>query len=333
MAIKPPTHFVIIELPDPNYVISTKNGNPLEAGVDYLLSEQNELSFQRVAGLENIYTKVFFRYKIIDNLNSNQSNEAYGTLEWKNTIPGIPSSADHLETIANSSVHNFLEKLPINNNVETIKIVSIEGLNVAKFNDQKLFSGQVLKAQELLYTELVAKSEGGGEPYFKMTYNVGKNNVYEKTNYILQFNIDSLANIGQNGDTELLEYSEEYDVPPPTEYNVKQETFKIDISLGQIKGIAEIEVIINSPFLALNEWNNVYVYSGENEYEKFANETFNIFVPLDENGKGSFTVQNFIIENTGDDKDGEITLNLLNINGNAALVDPANNQLVLTSNY
>lgn len=325
------THFSITQLPDANVITSLFNAGAISLNTLYPINQQHLLSFQRKAEFNNKALSTNFKWKAHDNVNNLIGNEAIGNLSWVGVSPN-PESLNINQVINNLDIINLLSILPINDSVEFLDIISIEGLNNVKVNSNNIYVGQRLKVIDLYYSNFVALGEGGGNPYFKMTYKVGNSTQINATEYELQFNIVSAAELNISEGPSIITYVDDFDESGSTNsYTVKEESFVLEVSKGYALGTAEITININSAFLSLNAFNNVNINYGSEELEEFSNIIVNIVLDLDIYGKGTFDIKNYIVYKTADPVLGNINVQLTSINNDPGLVNGSQIVQLLTN--
>lgn len=314
------THFSITELPDSNVITSLINGGAITLNTLYPIANESLLTFDRTATFNNKAVNIFFKFKTHDNVNNLESNEALGKLEWSGA--NTPASANLTQFINNSDSINMLNILPLNDSVEDIKIISLEGVLNLTLKGLSTYVGQILSIVDLYYTVFNALLEGGGLPYFKMTYQVGKDNVFEATIYDLVFNITASADLDITEGPDVETASEDFDEGGIINtYVVNEETTTLEVSSGQVYGTAQVRIAINSAFLALNSYNLIEIVYGSEQLEVTSNQTIDIEVDLDILGKADIVITNYAVEVTPDPIIGQITVTLLSINNQAGLVN------------
>lgn len=328
------THFEIKELPDPNFVISKIGVSPLLVDTLYPIAQQSSLNFERHSDLDGLYCAEVVVWKTHNDVAPAESNQAVGQLIWKTTNAGLDAlSANATQLIAKATTVRLIDLLPINEATEFIQVTSFSGALNYKLNGTPLAIGQKISVQDLVYSTFTSNVEGGGDPYAVLTYEVGKHNILEGTSYTLTIDVDSLGELNESVAESLLEYSDDFDVPPVTAYNVKEQNLEIQITEGSQNGTAEMEFIIASPFLALNTWNRVFITYGSTVIEKSADETFLIDVPLDVNGQATIGIRNYIAEDTVAAKTGQLDMTLKKINTDSGLVSLTNFTVQLLTSY
>lgn len=317
----PITHFEILKLPNSNKVISTINGIALLENTLYPISEQSNLLFERIPSLDGIFLEEKIEYRVIDQNENIKSNSAFIDLVWKSNNNIIPTSQNKTITINNSERIELIQHVFFNVVTEFIEITDISDNFILLKNGTKVSIGDIIYVSDLLFTSFTSLEEGGGNPYFKISYKAGNKKETSQTIYSLQINVNSLAELKEEFPFNEINYNDEFDVNGIlTTYNVIEQTFYCVINKGYVNGTAEIEIIINSPFLSINQWNKVVVETNNSVIEKTSNETFNLSLKLDVKGKTKFKITNYIVENTDFYSSSNITVNLLNINNDASLV-------------
>lgn len=323
------THFSLPQLPDETIIISLIDGVPVIPGQLYPIADQNLLTFERIAKYNDLSVSKRFQFQVHDTVNNLSSNISGIFIKWIG-VSLNPESSDLVEEIFNDDSFTLLEKLPLNDSVEILEINTLVGLSEnMKYNGYPVYENQTLDITQLDKTVFTAESNGGGDPYFEMTYYVGKNGTINKsTGYKCRFNLNSLATTSILTGPDLTVYTDTFDVlGTPTEYTVKDEKYIIEILNGYVFGTAEIEIVINSDFLALNTWNFVEI----NGVEYSSNQTLNLSLNLDKYGKAELIIINSIIFDTGDPKNGDITITLNSINANPLLVDSPQTEQLITN--
>tara|TARA_R110000772_G_scaffold240754_5_gene353039 strand:- start:778 stop:1770 length:993 start_codon:yes stop_codon:yes gene_type:complete len=326
------THFEILELPDENIVISEISATPLLIDTRYAITDQSNVNFKRIALLDEFYVKAPFKWRAINDVSETIGSETVSYLEWKSIIEDSPESVSVVKTVLNSFTESLLDAFPINGTVEVIEIVSLSGVPSLVFNGSNVYVGQIINVQDLFYAIYTVGVTGGGLPYFSMTYKVGQFNAIEPAIYTYELNVDSLAEIAADGVEFVTEYSDTFDDGGiPTVYPVKNQSLFIDITKGSSLGIANIDVVILSPYLALNVWNNIIVNINGSETQYTIDGTINLNVKLDVNGEGIIKISNIIVVDAVGPKTGQIDVNLINIDGNPALVSVTNTVQLITN--
>jgi len=326
------THFKFPTLPDANAVDSLINAVPIVVDTLYPIADQNLLTFERTAQFDNLSLKAPFLYKVVDNVNNFESNEALIRLGWKG-VSANPASSNIVKVINNLDIVNLLDELPLNDVTEWIDIESMTGVPGLLINGKKVFIGQRVAILDLYYADFTALTEGGGNPYFQLGYKVGEEDTAEPTVYTLDLDIVSLAEISIGTPASVSSYNDDFDTGGGlfVEYAVKEETIIIKVDKGYVYGTAAIQIAISSAFLALTQWNKVVVSYDGNETEYFANETINIVLELDSLGIGEIQIVNYIVYENPVPALGQITLTLNDINGDSGLVNGVQIQQVLTN--
>ena len=328
------THFEIKQLPDPNFVISKIGVSALVIDTLYPIAQQTDLNFERHADLDGLYVAEAFIWKTHNQVDSAVSNDAAGQIIWRTTNTGLaPLSSNVIQLMTKSATVRLIDLLPINEATEFIEILNVSGVLNFKLNGVAIVPGQRISVQDLIYSNFTSNDQGGGDPYAILTYDVGKKNLLEGQSYTLTLNVDSVAELTTYTGKYYIEYLDGFDLPPLTFYNVREENMIIQITEGYQNGIAEVEFIIASPFLALNIWNRVFIDNAGTIIEKSVDETFTLNVQLDVNGRAEVSVRHYIVEDTAVAKIGQLDMTLKKINGDAGLVSLVNFTEQLLTNY
>lgn len=326
------THFEITELPDPNVIESLINAVPIVINTQYPIADQNLLTFERTAAFASRAVSTAFKYKNHDTPNLLESNEAYGSLVWL-SVASTPTSANVQQTILNDDVVNLLTELPFNDAVEYIIIVSMTGVRNLIVNGAPAYIGQKISLINLFYSNFTAESLGGGDPYFELTYNVGKGVTTEITDYTLTLDIIALGTLILFSGPTVNNYTEDIDTGGGVivNYPIIDEFTEIKVQTSHAYGVARVVIDIDSAFLALNAYNLVYVDYNGNQFEEGANIIINADINLDKNGEAVIGIRNYIVVDTGVSKLGDVTLTLTEVNGDPLLVDGVQVQQILTN--
>ena len=127
--------------------------------------------------------------------------------------------------------------------------------------------GTRLTILDLYYANFTALAEGGGNPYFQLGYKVGEENTAEPTVYTLDLDIITLAEISIGTPAVVDSYNDDFDIGGGVfvEYGVKEELTIIKIDKGYVYANASVQIVINSPFLALTQWNKVVIDGDEDQ--------------------------------------------------------------------
>lgn len=330
MAVKIISHFKFSALPDANSINSLIDGVIIVIGTLYPIAQQNLVTFQRTVAFDGKALKAFAVYRTHSDVDNIDSGESIINIEWSG-VSVNPASVNVSEVINNDDAKNLLSELPLNDVTEFIEIVSIEGLKGLRLNGINVYIGQRLTLLDLFSTGFIALSEGGGVPYFKLSYLVGKVNSTEVTVYTLQYDIIALAILVLDPVIVTENYIEEFDDGGPVDYNVTEETSILEITTGKIFGVANIEIVINSPFLALNAFNRVLIEAEGIETEYFADQTFNSNVTLDQFGKAVIKIRNKVVFKTGAAANGDTQITLVDIDGDTNLINNPQVKNIITA--
>lgn len=318
----PITHFQILSLPNPDFIESTYNGNPLVINQQIPVENQNLLSFKRTLLFENNAVIARFKWKALDVPNNRESNPAFCVLSWNNSEIEL-LSANVENTILNNDNYNLFETLPLSASVERIQILSITGAGNLKFQNQEVYEGQIISITDLYYTVFTSLASGGGTPYFELNYAIGnKENINLIKNYFLTTNILSLAELSLLSENVIINSKEFIVEEIPTIYNTKTHNAILKILNGQVNKTAQIEIVIDCPFLGLNDFSEITVsYNGE-ELILSSNQTLNLNIDLDNLGQSLFQITKYIVNDIETTiNEGTIDVNLISIDSNVNLVD------------
>lgn len=334
----PITHFKILEIPDPNIVITEKQGGVLLLDTLYPVSEQNEISFRRTDSFKELYVNARIKYIMYDSINDFYGNPSFGNIIWKNDNSN-PGSENIGITILNTDRPSLIDILQFTSGVEFVIFTEIEKARIYYHGTNPIVLGQKYMVSSLSNIIIKPYDTGGGTPYSRLRYQTGKYGIPPNIDiinpqvYDLITTIVSSASLIEGPSSGLSEYLETFDVGgTDIEYNVKEQVFDVQIHDGTFQGTAKLNIIVNSPFLSLNQWNNVSFTSGDNVVTMSDNGTFEMDVETDNLGRASILVRNEIIEDTSAAKIGEIQMELISIDGDPNKVS-STKTLTLNTNY
>lgn len=325
------TNFKIEELPNPDMVVSEINNIPLQENVLYPIYDQENLNFKRTPAFENYTVVDSFKWKVVDE-NGNESNLANGFLKWRILDDG-PSSDNLVLKILNSDIVNLFNSLSFNNATEIFQVKEFRGPGFLKKNNNLVYEGETLKIQDLFYVNYYPERSGGGDPYFEMDFYIGQNEIIDKSKYYtLTIDIDSFAKIETESPV-VDNYDDVFDVSGTNNtYNVIEQLYRVLISDSHVNSIVNVQIEINSPYLALNEFNEIEIEANSENLIKKENETFNVQLKTDNLGFGYLTFLNYIVEDASGAKTGNITVTLIDVNGDTNLVS-STNQIILNTDF
>ena len=324
MALENVTHFEITELPSADFVVSKIGAADLEIDTLYPIEDSNTISFDRVSDLDGYFLNFKLKWRTYDSLEEKYSNISESSFFFKETTGLLPEASNLLLDLINSDQKKLIELLPINEAVEFIEIVAINGINNFKFNNIPLVPFQTIETKNLIKGNYKVNFMGGGEPYAEIQYKVGKNNQAEETIYSTIINVDSLAEIRLDSET-IENYNDEFMDGSPSVYVVFEQLDVIKIQKGYLDKTAEVSLVLNCTHLLMNEWNYVSVEVNGNVTEHIHNQDLDFVLQLDETGYGEIRIKNVIVEDDpADDPQIEMTLTLDSIDNNPALVSEIN---------
>jgi hypothetical protein len=329
------SHFLITKLPDTNKVISYNGLVSLEANKLYPIEQEAYLNFERVAVLDGYYVSDKVKFKAYDDSLDKYGNETSIDLVWMEQDSNIlPVSVSSESLLTSGASDNLLNLLTINTATRYVEVVSYTGVPNLILNGAIVSPGQRLTPYELTKAIYSINAEGGGDPYFQLTYKIGAGIIPEPEVYTLDINVDSIAEMSLTSQTSTNKTESWTDSGGTTaDYNTITESVIIDVVKGYQSGTADIQFAISSPFLAINEFNSVTIDVNGVEYEKTADETFTVTADLDQNGKVEVRITNLIVETTAGPEDGSVVVDLLNINADPALVHATNNSVTVTTSF
>lgn len=323
------THFIITKLPDTNKINSFKGTDPIALNTLYPIADESTLNFTRVAALDGYYVSGKIYYKAYNEVTNKYSNEAYTEIVFEKQDPGAtPLSSDVTLSRVNSDSDNLLDLLPINEVVEFVELVSYDGVKNLKKDNQILLPGERLTPYDLLNSIYEVLASGGGAPYFHLVYKVGKDQTAEATLYNLTINVDSIAEISAGPvTTSVVNESFDDGAGGTVNHDVITEQVDINITKGYQGGTAEVEIIINSPFLTATNpdmQSSVFVTVNGIEIEYISNQTLNFAANLNELGEAQIKIVNVIVKDDASET-GQVDITLNSINTDPTLVSGTNN--------
>jgi hypothetical protein len=330
MAIPVVTHFKFVYLPLAQVIQATVDGVDIVLDQLYPIAQESLVSFVRLAPYDENYISTYASYKVYDSVNDIYSNQAQLNLEWIETT-GTPSSTDQDILIVNNDTFDLLSQLPLDPSTQFIQILSIEGVENLLYKGNPTYEGLRLSTEQLAETVYTAEAIGGGDPYFTLNYYVGANNNVEPTVYSMVLRINSLAELAITAGPTVVDGSDDFDDPTPTTYATKTETTILEITKGYAYGTAEVTITIDSDFLDLNAWNSVILNYNGVEREEFVDIVITENVDLDKFGRAVISVANFIVYDTADPANGDITITVNDINGDPLLVNGTQSENLLLS--
>jgi hypothetical protein len=280
------SHFIITALPE--NVISKIGLVDIVIGQLYDIAMESNLKFERISELDGFYLSESVKFKAYDQTLQKYGNEAEIDITWKeNDLGVLPSSTISNQQMINLEQLNMLNTLPINSSVEFIEIVDIFGVKNLKHNGSLVVPGQRLEPKDLLNAIYSVNAEGGGSPYFILTYKVGRNNTLEDDEFTFTVNVESFAELSifsQTSSTTIEDFDD--GSGGIVQHNVIQETILLNIRKGYQNGTAEMEFVINSPFLtasSVDKQSEIRMEINGIESLYISNQTVNNIVNLDEN--------------------------------------------------
>jgi len=229
------THFKLTSLPDVNAVESLINSVPVVVDTLYPIANQNLLTFEKLTAFDNLALQLPLTYIVHNDEFLVDSNSALMNLNWEG-IADSPLSSNATKTILNDDVLNLLEELPLNDVVEFIEVTALAGINHLTKNGVPVYVGQRLSVLDMYYSIFTAGSIGGGDPYFQLSYKVGRNNILEVTEYTLDLDIlaENAILTYTSGPTES-NYTDDFG---GNIYDVTEENTYLQISNSLASGIA-----------------------------------------------------------------------------------------------
>ena len=328
------SHFLITKLPE--NVISRLALLPLQTDVLIPIAEEVTLNFARIASLDDYFVsdKVFF--KVYDETLLQYGNETSFDVIWKESDLGVlPISADTQSLLANDAAPDLLSLLALNPATEFIQIVSYSGVLNLSIEGQIIVPGERIETSDLLKAVYKVHTNGGGVPYFTMTYKVGRGTVVEPTIYTLTIDVDAIAELTEISRVSTV-LNEAFDdgAGGTINYDVTRETILIDVTDGYQGGTADIDISILSPFLVPSSpdaQSSVIIDFNGGYLEKIVDENFSIIANLDDHGYTRIKIVNTIVKDEASES-GQVDINLISINQDIALVSATINTVSITTN-
>jgi len=326
------THFKINSISPANAAIVTVGGNPYNFGDLIQKNDQANTVFTRPALYNGISYQVNFNWQAVDNDNNIESEEESATiLFWISDLEVVDPLGASVNLIVNQDTEIvFKDSGTFDDTVGFFLVKDIQKLNLWKLNGNPLSIGQAINSQDFPNLKLRTLAEGGGVEYSKLYLRAGNNTGLDLKDILLNVQVNVLATLTASA-VATQTYQDDFG-DPATTYDVTEETYTVYINEGQALGTAELTIVITSPFLAINSYNKVIISSGREIIETEINDTITLNVPLNNLGKGFFTVKNYIVLTNADPINGSVDITLDNIDTLPAVVDNSNNNVTLTTN-
>ena len=303
------THFKIKE--KGNRVIVKINGSIAVLNQWYLSSDVITVEKENL----NHYAEPYDYLKVQVKNNENESKENYITINFPpNKNISIISIPEEFSMINNQTI-NIFEHIQINDAVDRIRFIDFNNIGEFKIGNnliKKMKTYYRYDFQNINFSSF----NGNGNPYQIIKYQLGNSNGFDTTTEC-KININGLAS--------LLKISE---VDDNEDTFISHEAL-MKIENGYIGKIAKISININmnSPYWDGFTENGILVSYGDNEESFIENGVYERNVQLDDKGSFSFLIETNI-ENSSLPIIGNIIVNLLEIDGNSALISAANSQTI-----
>ena len=318
------TYFRISTLPA--LVVLNKNAVPVTLNQSYLIAEENELTLDNGSGYKGEFLDSFgFQVSEDDAIWSNEG--IYRIKELVNT--NTQESANDVLAASENSNYNIETEalLPINTSTDRIKITNITGYGTPKYNGSALNIGDEIFWHNfgLLTFDTM---DGGGLPYAVISYQCGNHLGYNTgTTYTITINVSSL------GEISFVSGYVTNDVDPsfPT-YNRVTNVDSYEITKGFIGKQAKINVTIASPMFSDSANNKVLIKYNGITVTKTANETFDVFATIDNNGKVDVNIEHLFIDVKGSTTSSVVTMVVTEIDGSPSNVS-GTDTVVSTANF
>lgn len=258
----------------------------------------------------------FIKYQVTDD--TLISNTAVITVNFPPDLSVNPESLDTVDFIENDTQYIVSDLLPFNSAVDRIKIVSFDSnAGSLLFNGSNIYPGFEMLFYDFQLLTFKSK-KGTGDPYQEIKYQVGNSLGYNSIEYSAKLNIAGLAILEKTDESQLVEDG------------ISRLSFDLKINNGRINGVAKVTINVN---LSSGAWpvdtDNFFNLSYNNDdIENNANFTTDVMVDLNNEGFESLFGQ-LDISTADTPVTGTIKLKLIDINSNPALVDPANNEIII----
>lgn len=260
----------------------------------------------------------FIKYQAMDS-DGLISNTAVITINAAPDKSILPLSADTTDVLTNDTDYQVTGFMPFNAAVDRIRIVGFDSdIGAILFEGSNIFPGFELLHYD--FESLIFRTKKGtGIPYQQIIYQVGNADGYDSTLYIATFNIVGLASLEEINESEV------------DADGITTVSFDTRVLNGTINGIAKVNVAValtGTPWPVDTE--NFFNLSFDtDDIENNTNFTTDILVDLNNEGFQNLFGQ-LNINNTDAPVGGTITFTLIDINGNPALVDTGNDQVIIT---
>lgn len=310
----------------PTRVDLLKNAAPLVVNQSYPIAEENQVSFDNQSGYKGEFLDQFTWQVSEDGaVWSNEAVISIRELVNENT----PESANDVLAAAENTTYNIETEtlLPINTSVDRIKITGITGFGTPKYNGNPLVIGQEIYWHNFSLFTFETK-DGGASPYATISYQCGNHIGYnEATTYVITINVATLARIDFISNNVI---NDTVDIG-----TVENRITSIDlsrISQGLIGTQATVNVVINSPMFADSIHNSVILRYNNQVETKTANETFDIFVDIGNDGKADLQIEHVFVDVNGTTTSSQVTAVITAVDGSAANVS-ATDTYISSANF
>ncbi len=305
------THFRISKLPV--RVTLLISAVPVVLNQSYLISQQTNLTIDNSTGFIGEFLD-FAEWQVTENEVS-WSNP--GTIDMKElSQTNTPEASNQSQSRLNENTELTVGSLVIaNNSTDRIKITEISGNGILNNNGIKVETGDVFFQYD--FANLLFKNNlGGGFPYGTIKFQCGNHLGYNDiTEYELSINVDGDANFVDVG---IENINDTVDIGGLVNRKTNIHSFKV---LRGIIGFSlNVQVVINSPFFAVDPNNTVTIRYNGTELVKTANETFNLSIPIGNDGIVEFQVEHAKVDIGSSVSSSSVQFSLIDMNGSVVYI-------------
>ena len=296
-----------------------KGGVAAVLNTQYNIAEENTFSIANASGFKGEFLDEI-GYQVSED-GAVWSNEAF--ISVKEFVETNTSQSSNQIFAANENTTYNLQTqalFPVNNSTDRIKIKSITGNGIPKFNGNPLTINQEIYLHQFSLITFETK-DGGALPYATIVYNCGNHLSYNTgTDYSVTINVSTLGEITFVTNT----IFNDTVVISAVTYDRVTDIDLYEITRGIINTQAKVNVVINSPMFSDSANNSIIIKHGNVDIVKVANENFDIFVNIGSNGKANIEIQHIFVDVLGTTTSSVVTLTVLEINASNTFVSGTN---------
>lgn len=322
------SHFKISKLPSSD-IISLIGNDILLTDTLYPIARQNEIVFKRSDTLEGYYVSEKFSYQVYEEDLTRYGNVAESVIEWKeNDLATLLVSADLTIEMERGNTISLLDYISINKAVEYIYITEANGVNTTQNNGVPIVPGNRLSPSELSKATFET-IQGGGAPYFELKYKLGRGGDLSDEVYTFAIDVEAIAEIS------LIDSSSNRYLDPdingfPVDYMNSSFEMKVEnaVSLSDVV----LEVTSTIPWISNGDDHYIEVSAGGVITNPIVSpDVAQITARADSNGIIDVLITSEAQVN-GNIIAGNISVKVISVNGDIALVSPINHTAIAEIN-